>query len=145
MVLALTLSAGAQTATEVSATGYITDTLCGRKGATAQHADHARRSVASGKAKYALYDERTRQLYILDPQETAAQHLGQRVTITGTLAAAPEKRAGQKAEPAPPGADPSADPVVVRHTPRAGAPLDTSTPIAGVLTISTISPAPLRR
>jgi hypothetical protein len=85
MILALAVSAGAQTASEVSATGYITDTLCGRKGATALHADHARRSVASGKAKYALYDERTKQLFILDPQETAAQHLGQRVTITGTL------------------------------------------------------------
>ena len=101
LTVALLLSAGAasQTAQQVSVTGFLTDTLCGRRGATAQHIEHAKRSVASGKAKYAIYDERTKQLYILEPQDTAVQYLGQRVTITGTLSPAAEKRAGEKAVP----------------------------------------------
>ena len=65
------------------------------------------------------------------------QYLGQRVTITGTLSATPVKRAGQKLDPA------SGE--VVRHTPRAGAPLDTSTPVAGVLTVASIEPAVVRK
>ncbi len=43
----------AQEAT-VTVTGFVTDTLCGAKGANHLHAEHARRSVASGKAQYTL-------------------------------------------------------------------------------------------
>ncbi|MGH9815423.1 MAG: hypothetical protein ACRD6I_05035, partial [Candidatus Acidiferrales bacterium] len=35
---------------EVNTAGFVTDASCGRKGANAQHADHARRTVASGVA-----------------------------------------------------------------------------------------------
>lgn len=75
-------------------TGWITDTLCAAKGANAQHVECAKRSVASGKAKYALYDERTKRLYILEPQETVALYLalGQRVKVTGTLNFSPQQR-----------------------------------------------------
>ncbi len=67
--------------------GWITDTLCGAKGANARHVECAKRNVASGKAKYALYDERSKVLFILEPQEAAALYLslGQRVKVTGTL------------------------------------------------------------
>jgi hypothetical protein len=117
--------------------------------------------VASGKAKYALYDERTKQLYIIENSQVEGskveggtlnanveQYLGQRVTITGTLAAAPEKRAGQMSSgqwPVSSGEpEQTSEPVVVRHTPRAGVALDTSTPVAGVLTIATVEATPLR-
>ena len=85
--------------------GYVTDTLCGRKGANARHVDCARRSVAAGTAQYALYDEETRRLYVLEPQSTAAQYAGQRVKVTeiilvnakvtGAVGYSPLTRAGQ--------------------------------------------------
>jgi len=40
--------------TAVTVTGFIMDTLCGSKGANHLHAEHARRSVVSGKAQYTL-------------------------------------------------------------------------------------------
>ena len=149
IVLLLATGVASQTPTAISVTGFITDTLCGAKGANPKHIEHAKQTVASGKAKYAIYDERTKQLYILDGSQVAGdpstgsgqaaieQYLGQRVTITGTLSATPVKRAGQKLDPA------SGE--VVRHTPRVGAPLDTSTPVAGVLAVASIEPAVVRK
>jgi hypothetical protein len=98
-LLLLSLTALGQTSGEVTLTGYVTDTWCGRKGANEKHAEHARRSVASSVAQYALYDEASKKLYILAPQSTAAQHVGQRVQITGTLSATPITRAGQSLAP----------------------------------------------
>ncbi|MGH9793547.1 MAG: hypothetical protein ACRD5G_02130 [Candidatus Acidiferrales bacterium] len=83
----------------MSLTGFVTDTSCGHKGANAQHAEHARRTVASGVAQYALYDEATKRLYILEPQATAAQYVGQRVKVTGALGTTPLTRAGQSLAP----------------------------------------------
>jgi hypothetical protein len=96
----------AQNPASVTATGYITDTLCGKRGANHLHADHARRSVASGKAQYALYDEKTKQLYLLGGANSsqltadsgkfnAEPWLGQRVRVTGTISASPITRAGE--------------------------------------------------
>lgn len=36
-------------------------------------------------AKLALYDDTTRQIFILDPQDQAIGHLGDSMTVTGTL------------------------------------------------------------
>ena len=78
---------GAQTTATVTATGYLTDTMCGAKGATANHIECAKSKVASGKAQYAIYDEASRRLYILETSNTASRAqieslLGQRVRIT---------------------------------------------------------------
>ncbi|MCL4522882.1 MAG: hypothetical protein M1453_13785 [Acidobacteria bacterium] len=98
LVGSLAVALAAQTTTGISATGYITDTLCGAKGANSQHIDCAKRSVASGKAKYAIYDEATKRLYILQGSGIE-QYLGQRVKISGTLNSSPLTRAGQSYAP----------------------------------------------
>ena len=90
---ALVLVAQAQQNETVS--GYVTDTLCGKKGANARHVDCAKRSVAAGTTQCALYDEETRRLYVLEPQATAAQYAGQRVKVTGAVGYSPLTRAGQ--------------------------------------------------
>jgi hypothetical protein len=36
-------------------------------------------------AKLALYDDTTRQIFVLDPQDPAVGHLGDSMTVTGTL------------------------------------------------------------
>jgi hypothetical protein len=112
-------------------TGFVTDTLSGKHGATALHGDVTKRNVASGLAKYAIYDEKTRKLYIIEPQSTAAAYLGQRVTVTGTLAASPMAHAGQHVNP-------QTNRVEDLH--KVGQ--DSSTPVAGVLTNSTITATP---
>jgi len=49
-LLIVAMGTHAQTATSTATvTGYLTDTLCGARGANHFHAEHARRSVASGK------------------------------------------------------------------------------------------------
>lgn len=162
LIAFVAVPAAAQTTT-VTVTGFLTDTLSGRSGATALNVESAKRNVASGKAKYAIYDEATKKLYILDPQDTAVTYLGQRVKITGTLLPTPLTRAGQSYAPdavaAPIKSDGNPDQSnaarLVSGDPTAPAgpgaarvqghrkALDTSTPIAGVLTISTIEPAPI--
>jgi hypothetical protein len=128
---------GAQTplasGAHVNVSGYVTDTLSGRSGATALHAAATKANVEAGMAKYAVYDEKTKQLYILEPQATAAAYLelGVRVTVTGTLASSPAKRAGQMV-------DPQTSEVKDFHSLRAR----DSTPVAGILTISSIAVAP---
>jgi len=160
-----------QTPSTQTAAGYLTDTMCGAKGATSKHVDCAKRQVASGKAQYAIYDEASRRLYILDlgtqaggseagkmpaVQQLIEQHLGQRMKITGTVSSTPITRAGQSLvpdteaggiNPAPTttGAPtttsaPNTNPPM-RVVTRAKA-LDTSTPIVGILTISSIESAP---
>ena len=162
MIFAVFTASG-QTPATVTATGYLTDTMCGAKGATSKHIECAKRKVASGKAQYAIYDEATRRLFILDSSTAASRaqvesYLGQRVKITGTVSSTPITRAGQSLVPdteaAPSSTDnagginpapttssaPTTNPPM-RVVTRAKA-LDTSTPIAGVLTISSIESAP---
>ena len=177
LVLVFTSSLAAQIPTSVTATGYLTDTMCGAKGATSKHIDCAKRQVASGKAQYAIYDEASRRLYILDAGTEAGgtpavrslieqpAAAGQRVRITGTVSLTPITRAGQSLVPdteaAPSSAEnagginpaptttgaptttsaPTTNPPL-RVVTRAKA-LDTSTPVAGVLTISSIEAAPI--
>jgi hypothetical protein len=87
------------------------------RGANPLHAEAAKRNVASGKAKYAIYDEGTRKLYVLScgaisgqpsaiseewknlDQSCVEQYLGQRVRISGRLTPAPITRAGQSFAP----------------------------------------------
>ena len=177
----------AQRQDATTVTGFVTDTWCGRKGASEKHAEHARRSVASGKAKYALYVETQAptargasidgKLYILDSGQWSvaggqgnlerlfAQYAGQRLRITGTVSATPIRHAGQSYAPdavatvrvngasrpvnattATPAT--TADPSVTGATSGQARvqqhhkALDTTTPVAGILTIAAVEIAP---
>lgn len=160
IVFALVASSTATSGQE-RVSGWLTDTQCGARGANENHAVHARRMVASGKAKYAIYDEATKKLYILEPQSAAEQWLGQRVSISGTVSAANITRAGESHAPDAVahynGANGTKRPTAETDIPDGKAvattartqrhgfprpPLDTSTPVAGVLTITKIESAP---
>lgn len=66
-------------------TGWITDTHCGAKGDNAKHADCAKRCVEMQGAKFALYTPTDKKVYVLEPQDEAADHAGQHVKVTGTV------------------------------------------------------------
>jgi hypothetical protein len=120
-----------QSSAQVTVTGFITDTLSGKRGANELHAEAAKRNVAAGMAKYALYDEATMKLYILEPQDLASAHLDKRVTVTGAMYLQPMQHAGQHVNP-------TTGQVEDFHTVRQ----DSTTPIAGVLTNCTIAVTP---
>ncbi len=70
---------------EGSWTGWITDTRCAANGANAKHADCAKKCVEERNAKLALYTTDDKKVYVLDPQDKAADHVAHRVTVKGTL------------------------------------------------------------
>jgi hypothetical protein len=113
--------------TQVTVTGFVTDTLSGRRGANDLHGDASKRSVAAGMAVYAVYDEATKKLYVLQPQGVGATYVAQRVTVTGTLAPSAMQHAGQHVNP---------QTNVTEDFHRVGQ--DSTTPIGGVLTITSI-------
>ena len=63
--------------------GVIINNTCGPEQAFAEAPECTQKGVAG--AKPALYDDTTRQVYILDPQEQATGHEGDSVTINGRL------------------------------------------------------------
>ena len=69
-------------AVEGSWTGFVTDTGCGAKGAKADHAACAAKCVKGG-AKYALYTEADKQVWVLSNQEEAGKMAGKEVTVKG--------------------------------------------------------------
>lgn len=87
--VALLLAAGMSLAggkgKEGSWTGWVTDTHCGDKGAKDGHTACANKCVKEMNAKYALYNPTDKRVYILDPQDKAAEHAGHYVTVKGTV------------------------------------------------------------
>lgn len=65
--------------------GVIINNNCSANEAFAEAAKCTEKDVPG--AKFVLYDDTTRQMYLLDPQEPAMGHLGDSMTATGTLEA----------------------------------------------------------
>lgn len=63
--------------------GVIMNSTCSLEEAFAEAPKCTEKDLAG--AKLALYDDTTRQIYILDPQDEAIGHLGDSMTVTGTL------------------------------------------------------------
>ena len=70
---------------EKALTGWISDTHCAAKGAKEGHVDCATKCVKGLGAKYALVTPADGKVYVLDPQEKAAEHAGHHVKVKGTL------------------------------------------------------------
>lgn len=65
--------------------GWVTDTMCGAKGQKAAHADCATKCVKEMGAKWALYNSADGKVYVLEPQEKAAEHAGHHVKVKGSV------------------------------------------------------------
>ena len=63
--------------------GVIINNNCSANEAFAEAAKCTEKDVPG--AKFVLYDDTTRQMYLLDPQEPAMGHLGDSMTVAGTL------------------------------------------------------------
>lgn len=86
LVAGVSLAAPKQAAASktTSRTGWITDSKCGAKGASADHADCLKKCIDAGE-KYVLYDPRTKKTYQLDPQSAVAEHGAHHVRVSGTI------------------------------------------------------------
>ena len=74
--------AGADGATTVS--GYISDSICGVKGATQSHADCMKKCIDKGADTVIVVDN-TQQLLTIDNPDMVRGHEGHRVLLTGDL------------------------------------------------------------
>lgn len=66
-------------------TGFVTDSGCGAKGASASHADCAIKCVKEKGAKWAIYDPTKKDTYILSGKDDPTKFAGKEVTVKGTL------------------------------------------------------------
>jgi hypothetical protein len=66
-------------------TGFVTDSSCGAKGASASHADCAVKCVKEKGAKWAIYDATNKETYILAGKDDPSKFAGKEVTVKGTL------------------------------------------------------------
>ncbi len=82
VLASLSLAAGGK---EGSWTGWVTDTHCGAKGQSTAHAGCANKCVKEMGAKYALYNTADKKVYVLEPQDKAADHAGHHVTVKGEV------------------------------------------------------------
>jgi hypothetical protein len=84
--LVLVLCAAALTfAGDSSWTGYISDSMCGAKGANPNHADCATKCVKEHGAKYVFVNDADKKVYAIDAQDKVAPHAGHHVTVKGTV------------------------------------------------------------
>lgn len=65
-------------------TGWVTDAACGASGANAAHKACAEKCMAKG-SKLVFYNNADKKLYKLDKQDVAKQHIGEEVTVKGTV------------------------------------------------------------
>ncbi len=83
----------------VSVNGWITDSYCGGKNASAEGKSCALKCMEKG-AKLVLYSEADKKTFALDKQEEAKAHVGVEVRVTGTLDEATSTIKVEKIEPA---------------------------------------------
>ncbi len=84
--LVLALCAAALTfAADGSWTGYISDSMCGAKGANEKHADCAAKCVKEQGAKYVFVNDADQKVYVIDAQDKVAAHAGHHVIVKGTV------------------------------------------------------------
>src|SRR5271169_82055 len=84
LVLAL-FAAGLLYAATGTWTGYISDSMCGAKGANEKHADCAAKCVKEHGAKYVFVNDADKKVYAINDQDKVAPHAGHHVTVTGSV------------------------------------------------------------
>jgi hypothetical protein len=66
-------------------TGYITDTHCGKKGATKDHTADCVQKCMKGGSKAQIVNDADGKIYDLDSFDKVKTMVGQKVTVKGTL------------------------------------------------------------
>jgi hypothetical protein len=72
-------------AADTTMTGWISDSICGAKGANAQARECTIKCVKEHGAKYVFVNDTDKKVYAVDKQEMLAEHAGHHVTVTGMV------------------------------------------------------------
>jgi hypothetical protein len=83
-LLLLVGSVPAGAAREGTVSGYISDSICGAKGATSSHRDCVNKCLDKGANPVIVVDD-TKQLLIIDNPGAVKGHEGHRVLLTGDI------------------------------------------------------------
>jgi hypothetical protein len=83
LAFGLTLAGQSENPNSGSWSGVIMNSTCSLEEAFAESANCTEKDLPG--AKLTLYDDTSRQMLILDPQDQAIGHLGDSMTVTGTL------------------------------------------------------------
>jgi hypothetical protein len=84
--MAVTLFAAALAmAADSSLTGYISDSMCGAKGANEKHADCAAKCAKEHGNKYVFVNDADKKVYAIDAQDKVAAHAGHHVIVKGSI------------------------------------------------------------
>jgi hypothetical protein len=83
-LLLLVPSVPAGAARETTVSGYISDSVCGVKGATSSHRDCMNQCLDKGAKPVIVVDD-TKQLLIIDNPGAVKGHEGHRVLLTGDI------------------------------------------------------------
>ena len=100
VALVLAAASYALAADGSSWTGWVTDTACAAKGASASHAECAAKCVKDKGAKWALVTDGDKSVWVLSDQAAAAKMVGKEVTVKGTADAATKTITVASIEPA---------------------------------------------
>jgi len=65
-------------------TGYISDSMCGAKGAKESAEECTKKCISHG-AKYVFVNDTDKKVYVIDDQEKVAPHAGHHVVVKGTV------------------------------------------------------------
>lgn len=65
-------------------TGYISDSMCGAKGAKESAEECTKKCIQQG-AKYVFVNDKDKKVYAIDDQDKVAPHAGHHVVVKGTV------------------------------------------------------------
>lgn len=88
IAMAFAVPGVARAATTTTKTGWISDSMCGAKGASASHKDCALKCVKDKSAKYVFVDAKSKTVYAIKNQDAIKpdDDLGKEVKVTATYA-----------------------------------------------------------
>ena len=66
-------------------TGWISDSQCGAKGAHEGAGECTTKCVKEKGAKYVFVNDADKKVYVVDAQDTVAEHAGHHVTVKGSV------------------------------------------------------------
>ncbi len=82
---AVLFAAALAMAGDTSMTGWISDSQCGVKGASAKARECTIKCVKEHGAKYVFVNDADKKVYAVDDQAKVADHAGHHVTVKGTV------------------------------------------------------------
>ena len=84
LLAVMLLAVGVSAASAETINGWVSDSKCGAKGASASHADCTKKCMEQG-AKLVIVNDKDQSVVNVDNQDALTAHAGHHVAVTGTM------------------------------------------------------------